>query len=213
MPTVKELRDLARANGVKGYYKMNKTELLAATGQPAQVKVPRRVKMLKKDCLANPYRYRWLVGKGCFELDKQNLEVILHMGFKYDPEPNTLPQPPKAYIDDHISKCADAIKDNMEGPIEPVSDVEYIGNRTFKFTCLARSAEYVANELLNQPYDDGPYEGMPWPGTFVVPPPSSVADINRSGRISPERQHNIVGYLYYTKAVINGKTFLPRRVA
>lgn len=80
MPTVKELRDLARVAKIKNYSKMKKEELCAAlnitcnvkdkAAKQKAVKSPpkgdmKRVRLNKPQCIGE--KYEWVVGKGCFE--------------------------------------------------------------------------------------------------------------------------------------------------
>lgn len=73
MPTVKELKEMAKERKIKNYSKMRKNELCAAlkipcADAPIGVSEKKRVRLNKSQCVGD--NYEWIVGKGCFEKAK-----------------------------------------------------------------------------------------------------------------------------------------------
>lgn len=73
---------------------------------------------------------------------------------------------------------------------------QYIGDRTFQFTCTAHDAYSIWDAIMNQSMADGEWESMPGKGSFVYP---CLAD---EGEMPEE-----LGLLDYESVTINGKTY------
>lgn len=83
------------------------------------------------------------------------------------PEPDPTDEELERYIAD-----SESIKENVlyfDDDFTVIEHPLYIGNRTFRFTCRARSAEAIVQAIKEQSMADGEWEAPPGEGSFVYP--------------------------------------------
>ena len=124
-------------------------------------------------------------------------EVIFCVKYRRTNDESNDNDPTAEELDDYLAN-SERIPENVNYmyDLELTSDVAFIGQRKFTFTCKSELSEKeIADLFLEQNLADGEYGAAPGDGSFVYP---------------TNDNQNALGLLYFDKVIVDGETFIIR---